>query len=245
MGALLHIGHGKTGSSFIQAFLAKNAGLLSDLGFSYPDSGERDFAQRGWISSGNGNLMMDLNYAIDENAIFSSEIIFRSIPSLPNPQEFLRRINPTSILVFTRDLHPHSWSSYGQSIKRKKLTLDYLEFIREQYGWHLDALLWWIETCGDLEIDLKVWNYSRRKSSLVSDFLQEFLLTKDPNVLSRFQFVSQEVNRSLSPGELELQRIFNRYDNPPGHEFLSDRWVNSLPGIVSAKAPLTVEITTT
>jgi hypothetical protein len=245
MGTLLHIGHGKTGSSSIQAFLALNADLLSGLGFSYPDSGERAFANRGWISSGNGSLLMNVSEPVVGNAIYSSEILFRKIPSLPNPKEFLRRIDPTSILVYTRDLHQHSWSSYGQRIKRRKLTLDYLDFIRLQYGKHLDTLLWWIEICSDLEIDLKVWNYSRRKSSLIQDFLHSFLLIQNQDLLSRFQFSSSKVNRSLDPGEMEIQRLFNGYDDAPSPKFLSDRWVNSLPEILPARAPLTVEISST
>jgi len=245
MANLLHIGHGKTGSSSIQSFLANNAILLNELGHPYPDSGERDFAKWGGISSGNGRLVIEVNKPIVENAIYSSEILFRQIPASPNPRELLRRISPASILIFTRDLHQHSWSSYGQSIKRKRETSDYLSFIKQGYGWHLDHLLWWFEICADLQIDLKVWNYSRREFSLIHDFLQKFLLIQDPYVLSRFVFSSARVNRSLSQGELELQRIFNTYQNSPGHQFLSDRWVTSLPEIESSRAPLTLEIAST
>jgi len=241
----LHIGHGKTGSSAIQSFLASNAILLRDLGHPYPDSGKRDLAKLGRISSGNGGLVMDLNQPISENAIYSSELLFYQIPALPNPRELLRRIKPTSILIFTRDLHQHSWSSYGQKIKRGGETSDYLDFIKLRYGRHLENLLWWIDVCVDLGIDLKVWNYSRRKFSLVDDFLQNFLMIQDPEVLSKFEFSSTRVNRSLSEGELEIQRIFNTYQNSPGHEFLSDRWANALPEIVPAKAPLTPEIAST
>jgi len=245
MGIWLHVGHGKTGSSAIQSFLASNAMLLSDLGQPYPDSGERDFAKLGRISSGNGRLVMDPNQSIVENAIYSSEMLFRQIRELPNPREFLRRINPTSILIFTRDLHEHSWSSYGQCIKGRRETLDYLDFVRLRYGSHLDLLLWWTEICADLKIDLKVWNYSRRKFSLIDDFLQKFLLIQDSAVLSRFVFSSARVNRSLSLGEMEIQRRFNTYQNSPGREFLSDRWVNSLPEIEPEKAPLTQELAST
>ena len=242
MGNWLHIGHEKTGSSSIQSFLASNALLLSEVGYPYPDSGERDSAKLGRITSGNGRLVMDLHQPAVENAIYSSELLFHQIRELSNPREFLQRLNPTSILVFTRDLHEHSCSSYGQKVKRRRETLDYLDFIRLRYGWHLDQLLWWIEICADLKIDLKVWNYSRRKFSLIDDFLQRFLLIQETEVLSRFVISSAKINRSLSQSELELQRLFNTYQNCPDHAFLSDRWVNLLPDIEPANAPWTQEI---
>ena len=44
---------------------------------------------------------------------------------------------------------------------------------------------------------------------------------------------------------MEIQRLFNGYDDAPGPKFLSDRWVNSLPEILPARAPLTLEIAST
>ena len=245
MGIYLHIGLMKTGSSFIQSFLARNALLLSELGHPYPDSGERDISKLDHISSGNGGLVMNLDQPIVENAIYSSELLYFQIPKLSDPRKFLRQINPTSILIFTRDLHEHSWSSYGQDIKRGRETLDYVDYIRLRYGRHLDRLLWWFEICADLNIDLKVWNYSRRKVSLINDFLTGFLMIQDLDTLSRFVISTTKVNRSLSSGELQIQRIFNSYPESPGNEFLSDRWINLLPDIEPATAPLTLEIKST
>ena len=245
MGIYLHIGLTKTGSSFIQSFLARNELLLSELGHPYPDSGQNDISKLGHISSGNGDLVGNLDQPIVENAIYSSELLYFQIPKLSDPRKFLQQINPTSILIFTRDLHEHSWSSYGQDIKRGRETLDYLDYIRLRYGRHLDRLLWWFEICADLNIDLKVWNYSRRKVSLINDFLTGFLMIQDLDTLSRFVISPAKVNRSLSSGELQIQRIFNSYPKSPGNKFLSDRWVNLLPDIEPAKAPLTLEIKST
>jgi len=237
----LHIGHGKTGSSAIQGFLASNANLLHELGFPYPDSGERERASRGWITSGNGCLVMDSSQPLVDNAIYSSELLHRRIRDLPNSSEVLTQISPKSILLITRDLHEHSWSAYNQQIKREGITQDYLGYLERAYGTHLDYLVWWIEVCKELKIDLKLWNYSRRKSTIVRDFLTEFLFIEDLSPFN-FKYDIERVNRSLTLGELEIQRIFNSYQDSPGSEFLSDRWVNLLPELQAAPAPWSSEI---
>jgi len=241
MSCFLHIGHGKTGSSSIQSFLANNATLLGEHGFPYPDAGEREVAKRGWISSGNGVLVLDSSHHLEENAIYSCEMLFRAIPASPSPSETLARISPKSILLFTRDLHEHSWSAYNQAIKQGGQTLDYLGHIKQSYGSHLDYLVWWIEICKELNIDLKLWNYSRRKSSIIRSFLTEFLFIDDLSPFD-FKYEVERVNRSLTLGELEVQRIFNSYQDSPGSEFLSDRWVNLMPQIQAAQAPWNSEI---
>jgi len=49
----LHIGHGKTGTSALQSFLALNENLLLEYGICYPKNYTFDAAKKGYISSGN------------------------------------------------------------------------------------------------------------------------------------------------------------------------------------------------
>ena len=62
----LHVGHGKTGSSFLQSWLSINAPVLQErMGLLYPDrcpfSGRSDFrAQQGRFSMGNGYVLEPL-----------------------------------------------------------------------------------------------------------------------------------------------------------------------------------------
>jgi hypothetical protein len=184
---------------------------------------------------------MDSSQPLVDNAIYSSELLHRRIRDLPNSSEVLTQISPKSILLITRDLHEHSWSAYNQKIKRGGITQDYLGYLERAYGRHLDYLVWWIEVCKELKIDLKLWNYSRRKSTIVRDFLTEFLFIEDLSPFN-FKYDIERVNRSLTLGELEIQRIFNSYQDSPGSEFLSDRWVNLLPELQAAPAPWSSEI---
>jgi transposase InsO family protein len=50
---ILHIGHGKTGSSYIQSSLALTAGRLREAGIEYPELRPFTRAKQGRISSGN------------------------------------------------------------------------------------------------------------------------------------------------------------------------------------------------
>ena len=52
---ILHIGHKKTGSSFIQSVLERNSSLLEKHGYYYPSCSDNfQNAFQGKISSGNG-----------------------------------------------------------------------------------------------------------------------------------------------------------------------------------------------
>ena len=56
----LHIGHSKTGSSFLQASFANSVAALAEQGIGYPLAARHvTEAAEGWrISSGNGGLLL-------------------------------------------------------------------------------------------------------------------------------------------------------------------------------------------
>jgi len=55
MRLVIHVGHSKTGSSFMQSNLALNSDYLATQGVFYPVSSESEKDLR--ISSGNGHLL--------------------------------------------------------------------------------------------------------------------------------------------------------------------------------------------
>jgi|GEM_PF-899163 len=90
----LHIGHGKTGTSYLQSLFAVNQTMLQSKGFLYPDDPSNIDAAAGKITSGNGMQLQSLlnNYRHQtkpatiplagiisgrESVIFSSEWLFR------------------------------------------------------------------------------------------------------------------------------------------------------------------------
>lgn len=74
----VHVGHGKTGSSFIQSVLATNAPLLKEHGILYPVHDSFESAKKGFISTGNGELLISDRMSFEATTLFSSEIRFSS-----------------------------------------------------------------------------------------------------------------------------------------------------------------------
>lgn len=50
---IVHVGHGKTGTSFLQSIFALNKEVLKEHGFHYPEHPSEKKAAKGLISSGN------------------------------------------------------------------------------------------------------------------------------------------------------------------------------------------------
>ena len=80
----LHIGHSKTGSSFLQASFANSIEAMAEHGIDYP--GAPNAAAEGWkISSGNGQALMTepaKNIKVSgERVFFSAERLFLAFAS--------------------------------------------------------------------------------------------------------------------------------------------------------------------
>lgn len=87
----LHIGHGKTGTSFVQSFLALNVGVLNSCGIDYPSHRGLAPARKGCLSSGNlggvndwrEHIINESEKSHFEDIIFSNETLFHRIVSAP------------------------------------------------------------------------------------------------------------------------------------------------------------------
>ena len=89
---IVHIGHGKTGTSYIQSVLALNIELLSSLGITYPDFGRiMTLARSGNVTAGHSNIFSlssgssdceyypdDLPFDGRDTLLLSGEFLFRS-----------------------------------------------------------------------------------------------------------------------------------------------------------------------
>ena len=69
---ILHIGHGKTGSSYIQSSLALSVGRLREAGIEYPEVTPLTSAKQGGISSGKlgcpETFVQTVTYVVRRNA---------------------------------------------------------------------------------------------------------------------------------------------------------------------------------
>lgn len=234
---IIHIGHGKTGSSAIQSFLAANWNRLKENGIDYPYHESFQRAKDGLISSGNPVSFFDFETSEFNTVLFSSESFFNQFKEGTRFYNKLISLDhDITILCFTRDIIEHLFSSYGQFIKRGKGTTS-IEMFAERYSVysHLCRVL---ELASRLNLKFILRNYSHCKNNLENVFTQLILGDKAEAFLQDVSYIENRVNRSLTLGELEIQRLFNLYCDFATSNFISDPLVNNLPNIRSSNIHL-------
>jgi hypothetical protein len=240
----LHVGHDKTGSSFLQGTFANSIETLKDAGIEYPMIGSMRYAKHGKITTGNMILLHELfkQREIKFNQFYSSEFIFRSVNRAEMQNEeanlFCKSLKnliegplfeKTKLLMFIRNPIAYVCSKYQQQIKRGGYTFKLEDFMLRKEENPQKRVKNAIEYfCNLKNCELEIINYSRVTDHL--KIVQQWLnLPSDLNPP-----MNTKVNRSLSYPELELQKALNKkfgqISNP-----LSDFWVNRLPDIAPAK----------
>lgn len=227
----LHIGHGKTGTSFIQSVLANNFEILESNGIFYPKHESFDYAIQGKVSSGNQDVLLnDLLPEVEMETLISGERLFNRL-AVDNEllEKILRKAEHTSVILYTRDVVEFLASVWSQSIKRGGKTLNFTESLSQLSDLHHARVLHWIKKAKQLGFELKIRNYSRHKEDLLEVFLADCFGTR----IYRDDLLMPEVsivNRSLSHVEIEIQKVTNTIGRN-SFRFISDRLVNSLPNI--------------
>lgn len=229
----IHIGYGKTGSSALQSFFAKHKDQLKENNIIYPDHQSFLLAKKGWVSSGNGSMLIDKTFEIDSKKschyLFSSEHLGGVLKSEENFIELITRFgNDIAIICYCRDLFEHYISTWGQYIKRGGGTKNINEYSSIYGGFYKDVLNC-LQLAEKFKIKFYVRNYSRHKSSLVNSFLE--VLNLDVSGFDVSSDERQVVNRSLTISEYTLQTLFNKYFEGRSSSFISDPLVNRLPGL--------------
>ncbi|MDQ2088785.1 hypothetical protein [Marimonas arenosa] len=237
---IVHIGHGKTGSSAIQSFLALNAELLRAFGIEYPWHDSFAAAREGRITSGNYDSFYRLEQRPAGMVLFSSEKFCRDVVNRP---EFLERLagigGQVKIICYTRDLFDHFLSAYGQLIKRGRGTDSPRAYAERHKIFRVLARV--IDRLEEAGIALELTNYSRLDGPIEMDFAHRILGAEAARLLDQAQRVDGAVNRSLTRAELALQRLFNEYAAFPTARFISDALCNALPEIRGERPPLDSE----
>jgi len=239
----LHIGHGKTGSSFIQSSLAGSRKALSERGIYYPEVPGMNSAARGSISSGNGSLLFGealFNQVLagsspTDSLLFSSEHIFEKFNEdqfNSNIQEICHRykIERVEILLFIRNPIEHAASIFQQSIKRGGMVHSISECFETYDGPQKVANLLNHKIEFGPEVKITVKNYSYLTNDILEHFSGWLGLPKAILNLPQIPLI----NRSLTFGELEFQRHVNGVLGVSGH-LVSDRLCSRLPNIKADK----------
>lgn len=239
----LHVGHAKTGSSYLQSAFALSIDSLEAAGVHYPLDWKLRRSAKGGISSGNaGPLIRALDGIRGTDADFptapasvntmllSGETVF---PRLERP-EFVARLvsaaraagfDRVRILLFIRNPISHCASNYQQSIKRGG-HVGTIDEQSERFNFPLKVAAA-IKACdAEPDIELTIRNYEVARKSLLAETCAWLGIP-----LEALQAPAMEVvNRSLSRGELEFQRALNQVLGESG-EVLSDVLCELLPRV--------------
>jgi len=230
---ILHIGHGKTGTSYIQSVLASNTDYLKTNGIRYPEHASFDSAKEGKVSSGNGSLFLD-GIALEGTTLFSFEKFFHALASDEQVEELvLPHAADVQILLYTRNVFEMISSAWGQDIKRGGGTLDIDAYMSRRNDPHHRRVLWWLEASKRYGFDCKVRNYSLHRKTLIDTFFTDLMGEQGESYSSQLTLPeNSQVNRSLTVAEYKIQLEFNK-NIPHTGSYISDSFVNLLPSIKS------------
>lgn len=248
----LHIGHGKTGSSYIQSSLALSMERLAAHGLAYPRPASWADASRGRITSGNGKRLLDhLEKGSDppdglegahEGIVLSFEGLFRWLLQAEAPARLhafmeAHGFQTLRMLLFIREPVAHAASSYQQTVKRGGSSRPMEEYFASyERPAQVLALLRQFEGRPETRFDVR--NYSAHRDGLLD--VVECWLEVPAGTLAMPPV--EVVNRSLTGAELELQRQLNRHWGDAAGR-VADALCNRLPDIPAdaVRPPLEVQ----
>jgi hypothetical protein len=228
----LHIGHGKTGSSYIQSSLAGSVAALQRSKIDYPVAAGFEAAAAGAVSSGNGHLikemMQDERFHAPQDVLLSSEFLFdylRETEFVDSLTAFVsRHFASCDILLFIRDPIADACSLYRQRIKRRGCTEEFHEWIETYFRpSEVNELMHLVTAIPNVTLTVKNYSAGDAVIPTMEDWLglERGTLAVPPVEL---------VNRSLTRAELELQRQLNLRLGASGH-LAADHFCNKLPHI--------------
>ena len=229
---ILHIGHGKTGSSYIQSCLALSVERLRKVGIEYPELLPFARAQHGCTSSGNlghaKTFVQTVTEAAERHAkasrlLFSSEWIFRRIVADGGSLATLQKSFDVTVILFTREFLATAISAYGQSVKRGGNTRSLGTYLAGDR--HPDDVLQVLQAVERAGCRIAVLNYSRHSDRLLAVFAGACGIAPEILVVPPVA----RVNRSLDEDELALMRRFNSLIGASTTELVATALCERLP----------------
>lgn len=243
---LLHAGHGKTGTSYLQSALACSVRQLADCGIFYPHLPNMNRAAKGEFSSGNlGGRVTDwfdrISDAIaaeptKDSYLFSNETLGKKLLQDPERLRALTEVGDVTIIWFMRDPEEHCVSAYLQALKAG-VTEDDLSTFVSRYERPKDTLRL-LSLSDELGVRLEIANYSRHKKDLLQVFGRMLGLPADfvwelPPV--------ETVNRSLTASEAVLQLGLMKHLGGLAQRYVSRPLVSKLPSVATEPLQLSDE----
>lgn len=232
---IIHIGHCKTGSSFIQSSLDKSVDRLFRHGVSYPSSNDRKTVSDSYIRSGNTRAkkldstckkFVTNSSGAAPSLLLSNELLFDNFVTNENYFRFLSALDArVRIILFTRDPLDYAISSYNQLLKRHGYIDTFDEFIG-QFD-YFDLLFSFFDLAKRHSIAVDFVNYSNIKEPILDKFSD--LIGVPRNTLEAPDV--DVVNRSLSEVEMYIQQQFNKKYGREARKFVANPLCEKLPCI--------------
>ena len=176
---VIHLGHGKTGSSSIQRFLKESPEFLIKRGYIYPTSpnvqpniGNFDGFSHDWFD----NILPIIQESGNSKFIFSSEIAFNRTGAFFDLVHKYMSEYTFKLVIFARDPIPTISSTFLQRLKKYGEFPDFSSFLRERkyvLG-SLKKLSYIINRSQSVGIDLEIINFNTC-NNVVLDFLDRSL----------------------------------------------------------------------
>lgn len=222
----LHIGQGKTGTSFLQSCFALSRSALATSGIRYPRSAHHQQAAAGRTTTGNGHLIRsmlgsatsrrvagtalrasNMRHA-SSDLLFSSEFFFAGMSTKGRSHvlpDFARHAgyDQIKVLMLIRDPVEHVVSSYLQYVRRSG-GHETLSDVAARFRLpHRTAQV--LASHTDPMFEFTVLNYSRVANNLADEAAK--WLSLPASVLTKP--AQNRVNRSLTKAETAFQRALN------------------------------------
>ncbi len=207
----LHVGYGKTGSTFLQAWLASQAKAFRTAGIHYP------IPASGLGDSGNGHLLLEALAATDAppawlpavasgTLLFSREHLARELSAAGACEQVAAwaqrwQLGPVKVLLLVRDPQEHCYSLWAQKVKRAGERRSLGQFA-ERY----DAIVMvkrFVEAALSAGFEVQVLDYGRHRRGLVPRFCQWLGLQCSLEPRPALQVSANPTPRH---GQLRLQR---------------------------------------
>jgi hypothetical protein len=242
----LHIGHGKTGSSYLQTCLGSSLEILRSNGISYPINDiELNRARSGQTTEGNfppvslkdghsieafNALLANISVDLPPNVLISNEGLFQSFLL----HDFLSKIYQNApeyeirVLLFIRDPFEHLISAFQELLKADVVNEIEDLFERSSVPSNVSALLDILEKLG---AKTTVVNFSRHRNDLKQ--VTEHWLGLPAGALASGP--EAKVNRSMDRSEILVQQAFNKYLGNFARRFVSDALARELPNLKPTK----------
>ena len=238
----LHVGHSKTGTSWLQAALRENAAALAGSGLAYPVLGGVGAEEGAEIGQGNGlalaasagaleaGLRMIDRSACPAGAVLSSEEFFPRLSESADPAALPRAASAAGfgrveMLLFIRDPVGHAASLWQQYLKRGGGAAP-IEALFDAYSVPERVALFLGRFRPVEGVRVTCRNYSRHRRDLLAPMCGWLGLAADALAPPR----AKVINRGMTRAELALQAAVNRRIGKAGR-ILSDALCAGLPDV--------------